>query len=103
MAKVKSLQSSEESKAKKAARELRFGNKTEKQKKFLEENSNVKTADEMEKKKKDYKTLQDLVNHDLNVLFNKHREKIDKALLLYYVPIFAPNNSLGFWQKYLGY
>jgi hypothetical protein len=56
MAKVKSLQSSEESKAKKAARELRFGNKTEKQKKFLEENSNVKTAAEMEKKIKDYKT-----------------------------------------------
>jgi len=56
MAKVKSLQSSEESKAKKAAKELRFGNKTEKQKKFLEENSNVKTAAEMEKKIKDYKT-----------------------------------------------
>jgi len=49
MAKVKSLQSSEESKAKKAAEELRFGNKTEKQKKFLKENPNVKTAAEMEK------------------------------------------------------
>ena len=50
MAKVKSLQSSEESKAKKAAEELRFGNKTEKQKKFLKDNPNVKTAAEMEKK-----------------------------------------------------
>ena len=49
MAKVKSLQSSEESKAKKAAEELRFGNKTEKQKKFLKDNPNVKTAAEMEK------------------------------------------------------
>ena len=56
MAKVKSLQSSEESKTKKAAEELRFGNKTEKQKKFLKENPNVKTAAEMEKKIKDYKT-----------------------------------------------
>ena len=56
MAKVKSLQSSEESKAKKAAKELRFGNKTQKQKKFLEENPNVKTAAEMDKKIKDYKT-----------------------------------------------
>ena len=50
MAKVKSLQSSEESKAKKAAEDLRFGNKTEKQKKFLKDNPNVKTAAEMEKK-----------------------------------------------------
>jgi len=49
MAKVKSLQSSEESKVKKAAEELRFGKKTEKQKKFLKENPNVKTAAEMEK------------------------------------------------------
>ena len=49
MAKVKSLQSSEESKAKKAAEDLRFGNKTEKQKKFLKDNPNVKTAAEMEK------------------------------------------------------
>ena len=50
MAKVKSLQSSEESKVKKAAEELRFGKKTEKQKKFLKENPNVKTAAEMDKK-----------------------------------------------------
>ena len=49
MAKVKSLQSSEESKVKKAAEELRFGKKTEKQKKFLKENPNVKTAAEMDK------------------------------------------------------
>ena len=57
MAKVKSLQSSEESKAKKAAEDLRFGNKTEKQKKFLEENPNVKTAAEMEKKIADKKSV----------------------------------------------
>jgi len=57
MAKVKSLQSSEESKAKKAAEDLRFGNKTEKQKKFLKENPNVKTAAEMEKKIADKKSV----------------------------------------------
>ena len=57
MAKVKSLQSSEESKAKKASEELRFGNKTEKQKKFLKENPNVKTAAEMEKKIADKKSV----------------------------------------------
>ena len=57
MAKVKSLQSLEESKAKKAAEDLRFGNKTEKQKKFLEENPNVKTAAEMEKKIADKKSV----------------------------------------------
>ena len=56
MAKVKSLQSSEESKAKKAAEDLRFGNKTEKQKKFLKENPNVKTAAEMDKKIASMKT-----------------------------------------------
>ena len=58
MAKVKSLQSSEESKAKKAAEDLRFGNKTEKQKKFLKENPNVKTADEMNKKIASMKTAE---------------------------------------------
>ena len=57
MAKVKSLQSSEESKAKKAAKDLRYKfAKTDKQKKFLDENPNVKTASEMDKKIKDYKT-----------------------------------------------
>ena len=50
MAKVKSLQSSEESKAKKAAEDLRFKfAKTEEQKKFLKDNPNVKTASEMQK------------------------------------------------------
>ena len=44
MAKIKSLQSKEEAKSKKAAEELRFGNKTEKQKKFLKKNFNVTTA-----------------------------------------------------------
>jgi len=56
MAKVKSLQSSEESKAKKAAEDLRFKNTTEKQKKFLKENPNAKTMDEMEKKIADAKS-----------------------------------------------
>ena len=56
MAKVKSLQSSVESKAKKAAKDLRYKfAKTVKQKKFLDENPNVKTASEMDKKIKDYK------------------------------------------------
>ena len=50
MAKVKSLQSSEESKAKKAAENLRFKfAKTEEQKKFLKDNPNVKTMGEMKK------------------------------------------------------
>ena len=40
------------SKTKKAAEELRFGNKTEKQKKFLKENPNVKTAAKKWKPKK---------------------------------------------------
>ena len=57
MAKVKSLQSSEESKAKKAAKDLRYKfAKTDKQKKFLDENPNVKTASEMDKKIKDMKS-----------------------------------------------
>ena len=57
MAKVKSLQSSEESKAKKEARDLRYKfAKTDEQKKFLDENPDVKTASEMDKKIKDYKT-----------------------------------------------
>ena len=64
MAKVKSLQSLEEAKAKKAARELRYGNlkdtfssTAKEKKKFLEENPNVKTAAEMEKKIKDMKSV----------------------------------------------
>ena len=57
MAKVKSLQSSEESKAKKEAEDLRYKfAKTDEQKKFLDDNPNVKTAGEMKKKIKDYKT-----------------------------------------------
>ena len=56
MAKVKSLKSSEESKSKKAEKDLRYANKTEKQKKFLKKNSNVKTAAEMDKKIADYKS-----------------------------------------------
>ncbi len=51
MAKVKSLQSSEDAKSKKEAEDLRFKfAKTEKQKKFLKDNPNVKTASEMKKK-----------------------------------------------------
>ena len=58
MAKVKSLQSSEESKAKKAAEDLRFKfAKTDEQKKFLKENPNVKTAGEMKKKIADKKSV----------------------------------------------
>ena len=64
MAKVKSLQSLEEAKAKKAARELRYGNlkdtfssTAKEKKKFLEENPNVKTAAEMEKKIKDMQSV----------------------------------------------
>ena len=50
MAKVTGLEKSLKDKSKKEAEELRFGNKTEKQKKFLKENPNVKTAAEMDKK-----------------------------------------------------
>ena len=50
MAKIKELEKSLKDKSKKEAEELRFGNKTEKQKKFLKENPNVKTAAEMDKK-----------------------------------------------------
>ena len=57
MAKIKSLQPSQESKAKKEAKELRYKfAKTDKQKKFLDENPNVKTASEMEKKIADRKS-----------------------------------------------
>ena len=59
MAKVKSLQSSEESKAKKAAEDLRFKfAKTEEQKKFLKDNPNVKTASEMKKMIADNKSAE---------------------------------------------
>jgi hypothetical protein len=58
MAKVKSLQSSEESKAKKEAEDLRFKfAKTEEQKKFLKDNPNVKTMGEMKKKIADKKSV----------------------------------------------
>ena len=57
MAKIKSLQSKEESKSKKAAQDLRYKfAKTDKQKKFLDENPNVKTASEMGKKIKSMKS-----------------------------------------------
>ena len=56
MAKVAGLEKSLKDKSKKAAEELRFGNKTEKQKKFLKENPNVKTAAEMDKKIASMKT-----------------------------------------------
>ena len=57
MAKIKSLQSKEESKSKKEAQDLRYKfAKTDKQKKFLDENPNVKTASEMDKKIADYKS-----------------------------------------------
>ena len=56
MAKVAGLEKSLKDKSKKEAEELRYGNKTEKQKKFLKENPNVKTAAEMDKKIKDMKS-----------------------------------------------
>jgi len=58
MAKVAGLEKSLKDKSKKAAEELRFGNKTEKQKKFLKENPNVKTAAEMNKKIADMKSAE---------------------------------------------
>ena len=58
MAKVAGLEKSLKDKSKKEAEELRFGNKTEKQKKFLKENPNVKTAAEMEKKIADIKSAE---------------------------------------------
>ena len=58
MAKVAGLEKSLKDKVKKDAEELRFGNKTEKQKKFLKENPNVKTAAEMDKKIASKKTAE---------------------------------------------
>ena len=58
MAKVAGLEKSLKAKVKKDAEELRYGNKTEKQKKFLKENPNVKTAAEMDKKIADMKTAE---------------------------------------------
>ena len=58
MAKVAGLEKSLKDKSKKEAEELRFGNKTEKQKKFLKENPNVKTAAEMDKKIADIKSAE---------------------------------------------
>ena len=57
MAKIKQLEKSLKDKSKKEAEELRFGNKTEKQKKFLKENPNVKTAAEMDKMIADKKSV----------------------------------------------
>ena len=57
MAKIKELEKSLKDKSKKEAEELRFGNKTEKQKKFLKENPNVKTAAEMDKMIADKKSV----------------------------------------------
>jgi hypothetical protein len=58
MAKVAGLEKSLKDKSKKEAEELRFGNKTEKQKKFLKENPNVRTAAEMDKKIADIKSAE---------------------------------------------
>ena len=58
MAKVAGLEKSLKDKSKKEAQELRFGNKTEKQKKFLKENPNVRTAAEMDKKIADIKSAE---------------------------------------------
>jgi hypothetical protein len=58
MAKVAGLEKSLKDKSKKEAEELRYGNKTEKQKKFLKENPNVKTAAEMDKKIASMKTAE---------------------------------------------
>jgi len=57
MAKIKQLEKSLKDKSKKEAKQLRFGNKTEKQKKFLKENPNVKTAAEMDKMIADKKSV----------------------------------------------
>jgi hypothetical protein len=57
MAKIKQLEKSLKDKSKKEAEELRFGDKTEKQKKFLKENPNVKTAAEMDKMIADKKSV----------------------------------------------
>ena len=56
MAKATGLEKSLKEKSKKEAEALRFENKTEKQKKFLKDNPNVKTAAEMEKMIKDRKS-----------------------------------------------
>ena len=58
MAKVAGLEKSLKDKVKKDAEDLRFGNKTEKQKKFLKENPNVRTAAEMDKKIADIKSAE---------------------------------------------
>ena len=59
MAKVAGLEKSLKDKAKKDAEDLRFKfAKTDKQKKFLKENPNVKTASEMEKKIADMRSAE---------------------------------------------
>ena len=56
MAGAKKLKLQLDKKQKDAAEKLRYGNKTEKQKKFLKENPNSFTAQEMEKKISDLKS-----------------------------------------------
>jgi hypothetical protein len=57
MSKVVGLEKSLKDKSKKEAKDLRYKfAKTDKQKKFLDENPNVKTASEMDKKIKDMKS-----------------------------------------------
>ena len=56
MAGAKKLKSQLDKKQKDAAEKLRYGNRTEKQKKFLKENLNASTAQEMEKKISDLKS-----------------------------------------------
>jgi hypothetical protein len=59
MAKVAGLEKSLKDKVKKDAEDLRFKfAKTDKQKKFLKENPNVRTASEMEKKIADMKSAE---------------------------------------------
>ena len=71
MAKVAGLEKSLKDKSKKAAEELRFGNKTEKQKKFLKENPNVKTAAEMDKMIADKKSRTQSVSRMNPVAYKK--------------------------------
>ena len=56
MAGAKKLKSQLDKKQKDAAEKLRYGNRTEKQKKFLKENPNSSTVQEMEKKISDLKS-----------------------------------------------
>ena len=71
MAKVTGLEQSLKDKSKKAAEELRYGDKTEKQKKFLKENPNVKTAAEMDKMIADKKSRTQSVSRMNPVAYKK--------------------------------